>query len=68
MNRRRALALAAGLALLLALALATLPARLVVQWLDRERVALSAVQGTLWRGSAARAMVMTVAGDRKSVV
>jgi hypothetical protein len=62
MTGRRLAAGGAALLMLLALILATLPARLAVRWLDGSQLALSAVDGSVWRGSAARAVVTTAAG------
>ncbi|KAA1194448.1 type II secretion system protein N [Pseudohalioglobus sediminis] len=56
MVSRRWYWLLVGLALVVVL-LATAPARLVLQVLPADRVLLQGVSGTLWRGTAARALV-----------
>ncbi len=53
--------LALGLGLLLALVI-TAPARLLPSFLPGEQVILQGLQGTLWHGSASRAMLATSAG------
>jgi hypothetical protein len=60
---RGRLAIAAALGLLsLLLLLATAPARLLPLFLDRQALALSGVSGSVWRGQAARAVLLTPAG------
>ena len=62
MTRWRLGAAALALLWLLGLAVASLPARLAARFIDAEQFALSGMQGSLWQGSAARAVLRTAVG------
>jgi len=62
-TRVRLALLGLALLVLLVMALASFPARLAASWLDREQIAVSAVQGTIWEGRAGRVVMRTPAGS-----
>lgn len=62
MMRLRVAAGVLAVLLLIGFAAASLPARLAARWIDRDLLALSGVQGSVWRGSAARAVLATDVG------